>query len=127
MPREWHRNSPAVQQIDDQTVFVEPDILDALVSRCRQDTHSSYLIAQVEVRSTSLNSSPLCQRLHVRDKRIDIFNGRVPGAHEAAPAFADEVVEHPAAIPKSLDEIGGQLHKNRVRLAREKLLYLFDR
>src|SRR6185503_6842726 len=67
-----------------------------------------------------LRDFAVLERFYVRNELVDILCGRIPRAHEARTAFADERVEHPTPIPKSFDEVLWQLGEDRISLAREK-------
>ena len=50
----------------------------------------------------------------------DVFLAGVPGAHQTAATFTDEVVEEPPFVPKRLDDRLGQIHEHTVYLSGEQ-------
>src|SRR5690348_3964364 len=54
----------------------------------------------------------------IGDKRLDIFRLRVPGAHEAHAAVADEVVKAPAALAERGDRRNREIDEHAVGFTR---------
>src|SRR3546814_14420970 len=69
---------------------------------------------------TRLSSVLLCSRnlCHVPREKIDGFEARVPGEHEAR-AAADEGIEAPSLFTEAPEKRVGRMDENRVRLDRE--------